>query len=590
MVFRVPARAFAGLAALAAAAPAAAQDASPYARVIVFGDSISDGGAYADKAPPGAGRFTTNPDPVWVEGVASGLGLVLKPRANGGTNYAEGGARVATPRPGAPGDLSRTPVVTQVDAFLAGGRSFRVDDLVILQGGGNDVFATQTNGLSFTPDDLAVLDKAAADLAAQARRIAAAGAPVVVTTSVPRFEVFNSRYRAELSKAGVNLLYVDLAGLIAEVEANPAEFGIVNIVDRACRGRVLESFTCLPADYVTPDANRTYLFADGVHFTGVVHEMEADLTLAALRAPGQVGQLALAGQAALQAPAAARPREGLSRDKWSVFGWAEAGGVDVDAGPRAAGLDSDLAGATAGVAYGLRSWLTIGGTFGWREGDAAFGADLGGFDLRAVTVSGFARAEVGAFDLTLDTAYGDLQFDDVTRRVKLGPAERVETGDTHGRTWSAGAELGLAQVMGPFVVRPLVGLRYEHTLVGAYAEAGERSTQITFGAQKVEQLLASAGAELSWSTGGRWPMRPYVRASYETDLLDETRTLAITPHGAPVPWRTEVYAPDGGYLAYAVGTEIELQRGLSAVAEVGGTAGRGDAENTAVRLGVRGRF
>lgn len=590
MAFPVPARAFAGLAALVAAAPAAAQEASPYARVIVFGDSISDGGAYADKAPPGAGRFTTNPDPVWVEGVASGLGLALTPRAKGGTNYAEGGARVATARPGAPGDLSRTPVVTQVDAFLTGGGTFRPDDLVILQGGGNDVFATQTNGLSFTADDLRVLDKAATDLAAQAQRIAAAGTPTLITTSVPRFEVFNSRYRAELTKAGVNLLYVDLAGLIAEVEANPAEFGIVNTVDRACRGRVLESFTCLPADYVTADANRTYLFADGVHFTGVVHEMEADLTLAALRAPGQVGQLALAGQAVLQALATARPREGLSRGEWSVVGWAEATEAELDAGPRAAGLDGDFGGATAGVAYGLRSWVTIGALFGWREGDAGFGADLGGFDLRAVTVSGFARAKAGAFGLTLDAAYGDLQFDDVTRRVKLGPADRVEAGDTHGRTWSAGAELGLAQVMGPFVVRPLVGLRYERTDVGAYAEAGERSTQITFGAQKIEQLLASAGAELSWSAGGRWPMRPYVRASYETDLLDKTRTLSITPHSAPIAWRTEVYAPAGGYLAYAVGAEVELQPGLGAVAEVGGTAGQGDAESTTVRLGVRGRF
>lgn len=590
MVFRVPAQAFAAVAALAAAAPAAAQEASPYARVIVFGDSLSDGGAYADKAPPGAGRFTTNPDPVWVEGVASGLGLALTPRAKGGTNYAEGGARVATARPGAPGDLSRTPVVTQVDAFLAGGGTFRADDLVFLQGGGNDVFATQTNGLAFTSDDLAVLDKAAADLAAQAQRIVVRGSPTLITASVPRFEVFNSRYRAELSKAGVNLLYVDLAGLIAEAEANPAEFGIVNTVDRACRGRVLESFTCLPADYVTPDANRTYLFADGVHFTGVVHAMEADLTLAALRAPGQVGQLALAGQAALQAPAIARPRDGLSAGEWSVFGWAEASGVDVEPGPRAGGLDSDLAGATVGVAYGLRSRLTLGGSFGWGEGDAKFGAGLGGFDLREVTVSGFARAEARGFDLTLDAAYGDLQFDDVTRRVKLGPADRVEAGDTHGRAWSAGAELGLTEVMGAFVVRPLLGVRYERTEVGAYAEAGARSTQITFGAQKVEQLLASAGAELSWSMGAGRPARPYLRASYENDLLDQTHTLSVTPHGAPVSWTNEVYAPNGGYIAYAMGAQVELQPRLSAVFEIGGTAGRGDTETTAVRLGVRGRF
>ena len=586
MVFRVPAQAFAGLVALTAAAPAAAQ-AQPYGRVIVFGDSISDGGAYADKAPAGAGRFTTNPDPVWVERVAGGLGVDLKPYAAGGTNYAEGGARVATPRPGAPGDLSRTPVVNQIDRFLGTAQAFAPDDLVILQGGGNDVFATQTNGLPFTPEDLAALDTAAADLAAQARRIAAAGGPTIVTTSVPRFEVFNSRYRAELAKAGVNLLYVDVAGIVAEVEAGPGEFGIVNTTDRACRGRALESFTCLPGDYVTPDANRTYLFADGVHFTGVVHEMEADLTLAALRAPAQVGQLALAGQAALPARPAGLG-EGLEPGRWSVFGWAQAGTLDVDAGARAAGLEKDLSGAAVGAAYGLTPWLTLGGSVGWSEGEGEFGADRGGFDLRAVTTQAFARAVAGPFDLSVGAVYADLAFDDVARRVKLGPAQRVEAGGTHGRAWSVGAELGMTRAAGALTLRPLSALRYERVEVGAYAEDGARSTQITFGDQKAEQLLASLGVEAAWAGGG-W-VRPYVRASYEVDLLAKDRTLAITPHGAPVSFTSPVFAPDGEYVAYAVGARAALQPGLDAVVEVGGTAGRDGAETTDLRLGVRGRF
>lgn len=64
-----------GVAACAAAAPAFAQAPSPHARVIVFGYSISDGGAYADRAPAGAGRFTTNPHPVWVGIIAVGFEL-----------------------------------------------------------------------------------------------------------------------------------------------------------------------------------------------------------------------------------------------------------------------------------------------------------------------------------------------------------------------------------------------------------------------------------------------------------------------------------------------------------------------------------
>ncbi len=107
----------------------------PFNRVIVFGDSLSDGGAYTvwasaaasganrfiggvtlrDKlaaAAPYGGKFTTNPGKVWVENLSITLGYDLKPAnlMGGGagslnlttmdgciscTNYAQGGSRVA---------------------------------------------------------------------------------------------------------------------------------------------------------------------------------------------------------------------------------------------------------------------------------------------------------------------------------------------------------------------------------------------------------------------------------------------------------------------------------------------------------------
>jgi len=580
-------------AATALAGPVAAQQISPYDRVVVFGDSISDGGAYADRAPAGAGRFTTNPDPVWVEGIAAGLGLDLKPRAAGGTNYAEGGARVAVARPNAPGDLSRTPVVNQIDAWLAGGGVFGKGDLVIIQGGGNDVFFTQTNGLGFTPADLAVLDQTVRDLTGQIQRIAAAGEATIVTTSVPRFEAFNQPYRAALAAAGANVLYVDIARLIAEIEANPAEFGIVNVTDRACRGRAVESFTCLPADYVTPDANRTYLFADGVHFTGVVHEIEADAVLAALRAPAQVGQLPLAGQAMLRSvhtglTAQLGTAEIARTGAWSAFGWVDTGRLEIDPSSRAAGLEADATGATAGVSYGLRPWLAVGGAFSWSDGDGDFGADTGGFGLRTAMVTAFGRAKLGTFDALADASYADLDFDDVRRRVRLGPAERIEEGDTHGRMWAAGIEVGATTGSGALSVRPMAGLRYERVEVGAYSEAGSRSTQATFGDQTYESLTGSIGAEFAWTSSET--VRPFARLTYETDLLDETRRIAITPGGAPVAFTTQAFSPDSDYFAYSAGVTAELRPGLAATAQVAGTFGRGSTEAMALRFGVLGRF
>lgn len=111
-----------------------------FQRVVVFGDSLSDGGAYTAwasgaasganrfvgatplqmlaAAAPYGGKFTTNPGTVWVENIATTLGYPLKPAnlMGGGvasmnlslaqfgsctscTNYAQGGSRV-TLQPG----------------------------------------------------------------------------------------------------------------------------------------------------------------------------------------------------------------------------------------------------------------------------------------------------------------------------------------------------------------------------------------------------------------------------------------------------------------------------------------------------------
>lgn len=588
---------FAATATLLAAAPAGAQQAapSPYGREIVFGDSLSDGGSYGDIAPPGGGSFTTNPDPVWVEVIAAGLGLPLTPHVAGGTNYAEGGARVATPRPDAPGNEPRTPVVNQVDHFLAGGGTFNKGDLVIIQGGGNDVFATQANGLSFTPADLAVLDKAASDLAGQVKRIASAGQATIVTTSVPQFDVFNTRYKAALAATGVNVLFVDIAKLISEIQTNPAEFGITNTTGRACPGGPIDSYRCLPQNYVTPDANRTYLFADGAHFTGVVHEIEGDAVLAVLLAPNQVGQLPVAGQALLEGSHTAlagqlRGQGPLEPGRWSLFGTGSGAWLDIDTGIQSAGLQTQSGDVMIGAEYGLRPWLTVGGAIDAAEGAGQFGRDSGKFQHQTLISTAYARGRLGRFDAMVDLVYGDIGFDNVERRIVLGPAQRVEQGDTDGKLYAAGAEVGVTAEAGPLRLRPSLGLRYEVAEVGAYSEDGDRSTQMTFGNQKLKTLLASAGTTVTWAPAASWPAQPFLEVRYQRDLLDRDRTVGVTPFGAPLPFTAVTYTPDASYASYAVGVTAALGKGATAMASLGGTIGRKDMAATQLSLGVRTRF
>ena len=109
------------LVALGAAMSTAATAAPVFDRLVVFGDSLSDVG--------NAGRFSNGP--VWVEQLATRLGLAIMPSQKGGLNFAVGGARL-DPRSGAQN------LRAQADMFLKmAPRMSRT--LYVVYGGGNDL-------------------------------------------------------------------------------------------------------------------------------------------------------------------------------------------------------------------------------------------------------------------------------------------------------------------------------------------------------------------------------------------------------------------------------------------------------------------
>ncbi|KXU90349.1 acylhydrolase [Paraburkholderia monticola] len=127
-------------------------------QVVSFGDSLSDVGTYQPgvqaNVGTGGGRFTTNPGEIWTQKIAEyyggtltaayvgGFGLPLT--ATGGLGYAQGGSRVDL-QPGegfAPNNMAATtvPVTTQVAEYLAAHNSFNSNQLVLMNGGANDIF------------------------------------------------------------------------------------------------------------------------------------------------------------------------------------------------------------------------------------------------------------------------------------------------------------------------------------------------------------------------------------------------------------------------------------------------------------------
>ena len=147
--------------------------------VVAFGDSLLDAGTYSPVAELGfgGGRFTTNHGLNFTQEVALSYGSILTPAFFGGfglplfpaagLDYAQGGSRV-TMQPGinhAVGDTPEAdfaqqttiPVKDQVAEFLKTHKRFRPDQLILINGGANDIFfqlaAAQAAGTAAAEQD-----------------------------------------------------------------------------------------------------------------------------------------------------------------------------------------------------------------------------------------------------------------------------------------------------------------------------------------------------------------------------------------------------------------------------------------------------
>jgi outer membrane lipase/esterase len=290
---------------------------SPLAtRVVVFGDSLSDIGAYtpATQIPLGqaagvppffGGKFTTNTHTgytatsntsnslIWVESIAARLGVSITPAevgfgpapnrrkcpvalsipalAESCTGYAQGGSRVTAPdgigNPngnginGASPAPMTVPMVTQVADHLAAFTSFGSDDIVFVFGGNNDVFYQAGAVGQGLPVDQAQANivTAATELATLVRsEIIAKGGKRVVVMTLP--DSAATPYGSTLSADGRALLTGLSAAFNAALLAGLDGSGARIIDARALNAAVQASpSTYKLTNITTPACNATII-------------------------------------------------------------------------------------------------------------------------------------------------------------------------------------------------------------------------------------------------------------------------------------------------------------------------------------------
>ncbi|GGP20347.1 SGNH/GDSL hydrolase family protein [Silvimonas iriomotensis] len=352
-------------------------------QVVVFGDSLNDVGTYnpttialttAGPNPPSPGlAFTTKPGAPWTSYVALAYNFYLQPYQRvdfglpavpykgpgqvvtlGGTDYAQGGATVMTD-PANGGIVNTTvgsstvplqeatalSVKTQIDLYLAATPAFSSSQLVLIDGGANDIlnyFQNQTNLIQLlgaigaasgdTTTATAVVTafgKTTADnMVAQLQRLPGAGATNVVYANVPDIgatpfagvvqaglatqlpstpyaglapfigdmpalmtamvKAYNDEVAAGI--ASTKIITFDANALLKSVQASPSTYGMINVTSPACTSETtpgdastLTSLICT-ASTLTPGAtDSNYLFADYVHPTNGAHKIWASAVL-----------------------------------------------------------------------------------------------------------------------------------------------------------------------------------------------------------------------------------------------------------------------------------------------------------------------
>ncbi|WP_392534432.1 SGNH/GDSL hydrolase family protein [Nostoc sp. C117] len=270
-----------------------------YDDIYVFGDSLSDTGNVFnltnESVPPKPtyfnGRFSNGP--IWLEYLASDLGLTFNPN----NNFAFGGATTGTDNLG----LSFLPGLKQeINEFTTINNSADPNALYIIWAGTND-------GLEYffnkTPNPI----ESVSNLSAAITSLAAVGAENILVVNLPDLgkfpvtggdsqtasvlETFTNAHNSDLTTT-INLLNqelspethiipLDVNSLYNRIIASPKEFSFTNVTD-SCIGDLSVVPIKVPVKPVVCNPDQ-FLFWDEVHPTTATHQLIGELAFLALK-------------------------------------------------------------------------------------------------------------------------------------------------------------------------------------------------------------------------------------------------------------------------------------------------------------------
>lgn len=403
---------------------------------------------------------------------------------------------------------------------------------------------------------------------------------------------YNQQEEQGLATLNGNIVRVDIAGLFNEVIADPTRYGLTNTIGIACPvGTAADECASTDAGFSRAQA---YLFADRLHPSPDVHAMMADYIQSILDAPAQVAALSQAPhtlardmQNTLDGHLQQQRHQASSAGQLSVFGGYAGQHVDYQGDAWYNG-DATTASFTLGLGYQLTdSWLT--GVLFSNTNQRQEPSSRYDYRLRGNLVALYSQLELGDQAwINADLHYADLDFDDIQRDIKIGPATRTEQGNTGGKLLGMRVQTGWDLPLGDHLTTgPVASYALDYGRIGGYREEGNSSTSMRYGDQTSHSQIGAIGWRID---SHQWPVNPWAQVSYNHQFGDTDSTVTAGLKSTRTAFSRTTGARDSNWLDAAVGANVPLGETVNAFAGVSAVGGNRDAHQLGWNIGVNATF
>lgn len=293
------------------------------------------------------------------------------------------------------------------------------------------------------------------------------------------------RYNAELANSldgQDNIILIDQNALFAEIQANPARFGLSE--DLNARTDCLSDTVLQPCNQVDGGVS-DHLFENGLDLTTTAHAMLAQQVSSVISAPVQVSGLPFtaiaSGREVANAGLAQVSAERIERKGWAPFVSAGIGSStwnDISGEGRHGSLR--LTG-VAGATYHLGNGFSVGAAASYQDiSNSLSGTNI---EIEGSSVYGtvFAGADIGNLFGTASVTVGSVDYDDVNRVTQIGAATIQNSGETDGDVFGASLEVGYRALKSESIsAGPIASIDHWSADIGAYDEGGWAATAVNF--------------------------------------------------------------------------------------------------------------